>query len=137
MKVDPRARDDSGLLHGPAYEGSYSSTCVWRASADRGAQDPSRPLGGASFAILTIIAWPPGGNGPTKFLESFRDAAQSHIITTTPLPLKIGDEALWWGDGVAARKGNLSFGISVHLVNGRFKERQMEESLAAKITARL
>jgi hypothetical protein len=137
MKVDQGARDDGGRLEGPEYAGSYSSTCVWRASVDRGAQDPERPLGGASFAILTIIGWPPHVSGPVKFLQTFRDAAQSHDIATTPVPLQIGDEALWWGDGVAARKGNIAFGISVHLVNSRSEERQMEELLAAKIAARL
>jgi hypothetical protein len=137
MKVDPGAREDSGRLDGRVYEGAYSSTCVWRASQDRGAHDSTRPLGGANFAILTLISWPAGGNGPAMFLQSFRDAAESHIIASAPVTLRIGDEALWWGDGVAARKGNVSFGISIHLLNGRAKERQMEESLAAKIAARL
>lgn len=137
MKVDPGARDDSGQPAGAGYEGAYSSTCVWRASQDRSAQDPTLPLGGANFAILTLISWPVGADGPAKFLQSFRDAAESHIITSTPVALRIGDEALWWGDGVAARKGNVSFGISIHLVNGRPKEREMEESLAAKIAAQL
>lgn len=137
MKVDPGVREDSGQLDGAAYEGAYSSTCVWKALQDRDAHDPTRPLGGANFAILTLISWPAGGNGPAKFLQSFRDAAQSHIITSTPVTLRIGDEALWWGDGVAARKGNVGFGISIHLLNGRPQERQMEESLAAEIAAQL
>jgi hypothetical protein len=138
LKVDAGVRDDSGRLEGRNYEGSYSSTCVWRVSADRQANDPSLPLGGASFAILTIILWPASaGDGPAKYLQSFRDAALNGEITTRPLPLRIGDEALWWGDGVAVRKCNLSFGISVHLRNGRSKERQMEESLANKIVERL
>jgi hypothetical protein len=136
VKVDPGVRNDSGRLSDAPYEGSYSSTCTWRVSANQDAHDPSRPLGGASFAILTVISWPAGG-GPAMFLQSFRDAAQSRIITTTPVALRIGDEALWWGDGVAARKGSLSFGMSVHLVNGRAEERAMEELLAAKIAAQL
>ena len=137
MKVDPGVREDSGRLDGAGYEGSYSSTCTWRVSADRDAHDPTRPLGGASFAILTIISWPAANNGPANFLQSFRDAAQAHVITTTPVPLQIGDDALWWGDGVAARKGKFSFGISIHLLDGRSKERRMEELLAAKIAAQL
>ena len=93
---------------------------------------------GASFAILTVISWPRDGKGAEIFLQSFlRDAAESHVIANTPIPLQIGDEALWWGDGVAVRKNNHSFGISVHLVNERSKERQLEESLAATIAARL
>jgi hypothetical protein len=133
MKVEPGIREDSGWLDGDAYEGAYSSTCVWKASRDRDAHDLTRPLGGASFAILTVISWPAGLDGAAIFLQSFRDAAESHVIATTPVPLHIGDEALWWGDGVAARKNNHSFGISVHLVEGRSKERQLEEFLAAEI----
>lgn len=137
VRVGRGVRDDTGPLHGTTYEGSYSSTCVWRTAGDRSADDSGHPLAGASFAILAVISWPPDSDGPAKFLQSFRDAAQSHIITTRPLPLQIGDEALWWGDGVAVRKGNISFGISVHLVKGRDKERSMEEDLAGKIVARL
>jgi hypothetical protein len=134
-KVDAGVREDTGWLDAPDYAGAYSSTCTWRASSDSDAHDPTRSLGGASFAILTVISWP-AGDGPAKFLQSFRNAADDHVITGTPVPLQIGDEALWWGDGVAARKGSLSFGMSVHLVNERAKERRMEELLAAKIAAR-
>jgi hypothetical protein len=50
----------------------------------------------------------------------------------------IGDEGLWWGDGVAARKGDRSFGISVFLQNGdKAAQRKMEEALARKIASRL
>jgi hypothetical protein len=135
-KVDPGVREDTGRLDGPDYTGAYSSTCTWRASSDRDAHDPSRPLGGASFAILTVISWA-ANEGPAKFLQSFRSAAEDHVIASAPVPLHIGDEALWWGDGVAARKGKLSFGMSVHLVSERIKERRMEETLAAKIAAQL
>jgi hypothetical protein len=137
MQVDPGIREDTGRLDGDAYQGAYSSTCVWKAAGDRDAHDLTRPLGGASFAILTVISWPVGVKGAEIFLQSFRDAAQSHIIANAPVPLQIGDEALWWGDGVAVRKHNHSFGISVHLVNGRSKERQLEEFLAAKVISSL
>jgi hypothetical protein len=137
MKVDPGIREDTGRLEGDSYQGAYSSTCIWKAASDRDAHDLSRPLGGANFAILTVISWPVGVKGAAIFLQSFRDAAESHVIANTPVPLKIGDEALWWGDGVAVRRNNHSFGISVHLVNGRSQERQLEEFLAAQITAQL
>jgi hypothetical protein len=49
----------------------------------------------------------------------------------------IGDDSLWWGDGVAVRKGDISYGVSVHSVSQRSLERQMEETLASKIVERL
>lgn len=136
LSVDRGLRDDGGRLNGGAYEGAYASTCVWKVSGDRDLRNLELPLGGGSFAILSLISWPSGG-GSVKFLQSFRDAAQNHIISSQPVKLAIGDEALWWGDGVAVRKGDLSFGISVHLVDGRSRERQIEEALATKIVARL
>jgi hypothetical protein len=99
MKVDPGIREDSGRLQGDSYQGAYSSTCIWKAASDRDAHDLNRPLGGANFAILTVISWPAGANGAAIFLQSFRDAAESHVIANTPVPLQIGDEALWWATG--------------------------------------
>ena len=40
-------------------------------------------------------------------------------------------------DGLAVRRGDVSFGMSVHLVTGREKERGMAESLAAKVLKKL
>jgi len=137
IEFDPGARNESGRLERGAYKHSYMSTCVWKAALDRTARDPSRPLGGARFAILSVMSWPKGSTGPARYLEEFRKAARSHVIPATPIPLQIADEALWWGDGVAARKGNFSFGISVHLLTGRSIERQMAESLASIIAGHL
>ena len=52
-----------------------------------------------------------------------------------PVPVQAGDEALWWGDGVAARKGDVSFGVSVHVGTDKKAEQAMEEALAKKIVA--
>ena len=133
VPVEAGQRRDSGVT----ADGAFSSTCLWRVSADKDAKDPKRPLGGARFAILNAMAWSKTGKGPASFLQSFRDAARDHIIDNTPVPLKIGEESLWWGDGVAVRKGDMSFGMSVHLVDGRERERGMSEALAAKVLKRL
>jgi hypothetical protein len=55
----------------------------------------------------------------------------------TPVTVKAGDDALWWGDGVAVRKGDISFGVSVHIRVEKTAERSMEESLAKKIVPKL
>jgi len=55
-----------------------------------------------------------------------------------PVALDLGDEALWWGDGVAVRRGTMSFGVSI-VVNAadRAQRRVWEEALARSILPRL
>ena len=137
IPVDGGARHDAGWVDNDTEHGAYSSTCLWRATADRNAADPKLPAGGASFAILNVFSWPVGSQEAGSFLQKFRDAAENNLIPSKPVPLKIGDEALWWGDGVAVKSGHVAFGISVHLVNGRPKERGMEETLGAKLAGRV
>lgn len=131
VAVDAGVRDDAGLTR----DNAYSSTCLWRISADRDKADPNRPLGGASFAILNMMSWPDGAGA--KYLQDFRDAGRNHEIAMMPVPVAIGDEALWWGSGVAVLKGNLTIGMSVHYLPERRRERAMAETLAKTIADRL
>ena len=135
--VESGVRRDSGEIRDGSYEGANSTTCLWKASEDDSAKAPHLPLGGARFVILNVMSWPAGSPQATKFLQEFRDAAEDHTISSTPVSLTLGDESLWWGDGVAVRKGHISYGISVHSVNERSLERQMAEAMASKIVARL
>lgn len=124
---------------GSTEEGSYSSTCVWKIPGDAGAGTAAidAPLQGANYAMLNAWSWVPSSDGAHKFLQDFRDAAKDDLIDMTPVPVEVGDEALYWGDGVAVRKGNVSFGISVHLIGGKPTEQSMETALARKILGRL
>ena len=136
-KVSPGKRMDEGAVG----EGQYSSTCVWRVIRD-GAQpnDPNKPMGGATFAILNAMEWPKGQGKAKEFLESFFDAAKNGVIDQTPVKLKIAaaEDAIWWGDGVAASKGDRSFGVSVFFPEKtRAERRVLEEVLAKKIAPRL
>ena len=140
IKVEPGERSDFGesAAGDAALAGSYSSACLWRIPG-KGAvpSDPDLPLGGASFVVLNMMQWPAGSGGGKRFLQNFRDAARSGEIGQEPVPVKIGEEGLWWGDGVAASKGDRGFGVSVHLVGGRDRERGLEEILARKVAGRL
>jgi hypothetical protein len=140
LEVNPADRRDDGKLDGKeGYEGSYSSTCVWRVQADKDKDSVDLPMAGMRFAILNAITWPKDSGKAANFLQSFHDAAEHGIIPGKPIPLKgIGDDALWWGDGVASRVGDVSFGVSVFLQNGdKVTQRAMEEALARKIAGRL
>jgi hypothetical protein len=138
--VERGQRHDSGEVAAGAstIPDTYSSTCVWRLSTPGSPPaDPQRPLSGASYVILNVMQWPRGSGRAHQFVDDFRAAARDGTIEHQPVALKIADEALWWGDGVAVRKGDRSFGISVHLVGGRARERGIEEALAKRIAPRL
>ena len=128
--VEAADRNDSGMTE----DGAYSSTCVWKVTglAPLPAK-PDAPFGGASFAMLNTISWPAGSGVAKRYLEDFRDAAKQDLIDMTPVPVQAGDEALWWGDGVAFRRGDVSFGVSVHVGTDKKAEQAMEEALAKKI----
>jgi hypothetical protein len=132
MPVEAGERNDAGLTPG----GAYSSTCIWRVrNARLLLHDPNASLGGADYAILNVFSWPSGAGAET-FVQQFRSAADRNLIPMHPVTLDIGDDSLWWGDGVAVRKGAVSFGISI-VVNSadRDKRRAWEESLAKRILA--
>jgi len=140
-KVTPAERRDDGEVGGQgkyAPAGTYSSTCFWQFHADAsGIEDPNLPMGGRRFAILNAMVWPTEKDA-SSFLQSFRDAFKEEIIPSDPIPVSIGDEGLWWGDGTAVRIGTKSFGMSVFLQNGdKATQRKMEEGLARKIADRL
>lgn len=73
------------------------------------------------------------------FLESFRAAAADGTIAGKPIARDFGDEALWWGDGLAVRSGGVSFGISVFLprAEGQLEKGVGEERLAPLVLRRL
>lgn len=122
-KTGEPQRMDSGYVAG----GAYSSTCLWTITLSSAAGASKRHL-----VILHAMRWPRGTAG--TFLEQFYAAARNGELPRQPVPRKIGDDALWWGDGVAVRKGDVSFGISV-LVEGIGLEEsgRIEEALARQI----
>jgi hypothetical protein len=132
-KVAAADREDTGTTR----DGAWSSTCLWKLAGGPRSSDPSAPFGGVGFAMLNTITWPGGPDAARKYLEDFRDAARNDLIDMAPVPVHAGDEALWWGDGVAVRKGAVSFGVSVHTGTDKTAERTMEEALARIVAERL
>jgi hypothetical protein len=134
MPIETGERHDAGLTS----QGAYSSTCVWKVrNARLQLHDPSATMGGADFAILNVFSWPSRMSAET-FVQSFRSAADNHLIPMQPVALHIGDHSLWWGDGVAVQKGAVSFGVSVVLNSANRDQRRVwEESLAKEIVGRV
>jgi hypothetical protein len=136
LPVKPGVRRDAGLVS----NGSYSSACVWEVDAGTsGPADPQAPLGGKSFVILNAMQWPTGSGLAHTFLDSFRQAAADGTIPGKPSARDFGDAALWWGDGLAVCKGDVSFGISVFLPTSAARPPKgvFEEQLAPRILRRL
>jgi hypothetical protein len=138
LDVRDGQRQDGGLQ----ADGSYSSTCVWTIRVGEDAPvDPSAPLGGRSFVILNVLLWPEGSGLARTFIEAFYRAAERGEIPSTPAVRDLGDEALWWGDGLAVRQGDVSFGVSVFMARSTAvtapRPGAFEERLAPLILERL
>jgi hypothetical protein len=136
VAVDGGRRQDEGLQ----ADGSYSSTCIWMVEPGQ-KPDGAAPARGRRFVILNAMQWPHGRNMAGKFLQAFRDSADKGVIASKPSPRKYGDEALWWGDGLAVRKGDVSFGVSVFIpdapANQPVRTSSLEEKLAPLILRRV
>ncbi|MDZ7644361.1 MAG: hypothetical protein U5K76_09235 [Woeseiaceae bacterium] len=130
----------SGKRRDSGYQanGAYSSTCVWILERDTPDTNQTSALGGRSFVILNVMRWPEGSGHARNFLGAFYEAAASGEIPSEPAPREFGDAALWWGDGLAVRKGDVSFGISV-VIPGIQPDQpgELEGWLAPKILRRL
>ena len=125
--------------NGITPQGAHSTTCVWAAPLPPGAEpDPNLRLGGRGFVILSVMNWPNGPSDARKFLDDFQEAFRQHDIDSKPVPVAVGaDDSLWWGDGVAARKNGVSFGISVAQFGNRAARQPEAESLAKLVAGRL
>jgi hypothetical protein len=123
---DPQ-RSDSGYVQSAAF----SSTCMWTVTLDSKAAVSKRRI-----VILHAMRWPRGH--AVSFLEQFYEASRNGDLPRKPVPRNLGDGALWWGDGVAVFKGDVSFGVSV-LVEGINLEEsgRIEEALAQQILRKI
>jgi hypothetical protein len=123
--------------NGVTNQGAHSTTCIWAAPLAPGVEpDPNLRLGGRGFVVLSVMNWPGGPDDARKFLDDFQRAFLEHGIDSKPIPVQVGtDDALWWGDGVAARKNGMSFGISVAQFGDK-ATRQPQAEMLAKIVAK-
>jgi hypothetical protein len=135
LPVENGIRKDEGMQE----NGSYSSACVWVIGREKDfLEDPEAPLGGRQFVILNAMQWPHGSGLARQFLEAFHEAAANGELPSKPTPRTFGDEALWWGDGLAVRAKDVSFGLSVFLPKRSPKRPgELEERLAPLILQRL
>ncbi len=134
-KVEAGKPFDDGITK----QGAHSTTCIWAEPIGANFQpDPDKRLGGRGFAVLSVMNWPGGASDARKFLDDFQAAFQQHDIDSKPVAVQVGaDDALWWGDGVAARKNGISIGVSVAQFGDRATRQPQAESLARLVIKRL
>ncbi len=125
--------------NGITPQGAHSTTCIWASPLPAGVEpDPTKRLGGRGFVVISVMNWPGGPNDARKFLDDFQRAFQEHGIDSKPVAVNVGaDDALWWGDGVAARKNGVSIGVSVAQFGDRAARQPQAESLARLIIKKL
>lgn len=125
--------------NGVTNQGAHSTTCIWATPLPAGVEpDPGKRLGGRGFVVVSAMNWPGGPQDARKFLDDFQRAFQEHGIESKPVPVQVGaDDALWWGDGVAARIKGISIGVSVAQFGDRAARQPQAESLARLIIPRL
>jgi hypothetical protein len=125
--------------NGITEQGAHSTTCIWASPLPAGVEeDPSKRLGGRGFVVVSAMNWPGGPGDARKFLDDFHRAFTEHGIESKPVAVDVGaDDALWWGDGVAARKNGVSIGVSVAQFGDRAARQPQAESLAKLIVKRL
>ena len=125
--------------NGITEQGAHSTTCIWAAPLAMGVEeDPTKRLGGRGFVVVSAMNWPGGPDDARKFLDDFQRAFAEHGIESKPVAVNVGaDDALWWGDGVAARKNGVSIGVSVAQFGDRAARQPQAESLARLIVKRL
>jgi hypothetical protein len=133
--VDPGLRMDAGAQP----DGAWSSSCVWLLrSANEPPMGAKLDLRGRSFVMLNAMQWPAGSGKAGSFLDGFRDALASGVLAGPLSPRKFGDEAFWWGDGLAVRRRDTSFGLSVRIASGRAGlPGAAEEQLAPHVLRRI
>lgn len=133
--VDPGVRMDAGEEAG----GAWSSSCVWLLrTAGEAPMGPRFDLRGRSYVMLNAVQWPAGSGKARSFLDGFRDALASGALAGPLLPRKFGDEAFWWGDGLAVRRRDIGFGLSVHVIGVRSAvPGAREEDLAPHVLRRI
>lgn len=136
--VDAGVRMDAGRQP----DGAWSSSCVWLLRSDGEPPMGARfDLRGRSFVMLNAVQWPAGSGKAGKFLDGFREALAGGVLAGPLSPRKYGDEAFWWGDGLAVRRRDTGFGLSLRLAGGRSgvpgaAEEQLVPQVLRRIDAR-
>lgn len=123
LVADEREPTGGGLNQG------RMTTCIWS------------PAGGRLGPTLSVIvwSWPAGSPGAAGYLEAFQQIAAEYPDLPQPEPLAIGDAALWDGNGVHVRKGDLTFSLatSMNALDPTSDARAKLEDLAAIVAGRL
>jgi hypothetical protein len=104
----------------------HMTSCSWQTPDD---------AANFGLVVLTVWSWPPGSTGAANYVDAFRKVAAEIGGTTEPETLAVGDEALWDGTNVNARKGDVSISISAtaHANDSRTTAKALAERILSKL----
>lgn len=132
----------TGQLHDIGFDeklAAHSWSCIWFfREQTSGSSDSYQMNDGKRFVILNLMRWSKRDNRAYEYLQGFRRAAETGELPRAPMTRSMGEEALWWGDGLAVRQGLVGFGVSVFPApNFVAYPGEIEEKLASRILEKL
>ena len=120
---------------GGANQGAMTS-CGWASPGAEVAGKPMASLNNTYFTNLIVWSWPAGSGGSEMYMKSFVDAAKTYN-QPAPVPVSLGDAALWGGKTIHVKKGDVTMTLSLTGPGDEATKRAAAESLMKTALGRL
>jgi hypothetical protein len=120
---------------GGAKQGAMMS-CAWVSPGAEVAGKPMASLNNTYFINLIAWSWPAGSGGGDKYMNSFVDAAKT-FNQPVPVPVALGDAALWGGKSMHVKKGDVTMSLTLTGPDDEAVKRTAAESLMTTALGRL
>ena len=120
---------------GGANQGAMMS-CAWVSPGAEVAGKPMASLNNTYFTNLIVWSWPAGSGGSDSYMKSFVDAAKTYN-QPAPVPVTLGDAALWGGETMHVKKGDVTMSLSLTGPGDEATKRAAAESLMKTALGRL
>jgi hypothetical protein len=117
------------LPSGGREGGGRMTTCLWT------------PAGGRLGATLSLVVWtwPPGNGRALGYLAALREATTEFPDRPPPDTLAVGDDAVWDGDRLHVRLGEVNYTLatSLNALDATPDAKAKLQALALLVAARL
>ena len=120
---------------GGAKQGAMMS-CAWVSPGAEVAGKPMASLNNTYFINLIAWSWPAGSSGSDNYMNSFVEAAKTYN-QPVPVPVTLGDGALWGGKTMHVKKGDVTMSLTFTGPDDEAAKRAAAESLATTALGRL
>ena len=120
---------------GGANQGAMTS-CAWVSPGAEVAGKPMASLNNTYFINLITWSWPVGSGGGDSYMNSFVEAAKT-FNQPAPVPVTLGDAALWGGKSMHVKKGDVTMTLSLKGPGDEASKKAAAESLMKTALGRL